>query len=1133
MNEQSTIELGGYVAEELVGSGGLSVVYRGRQISTGQTVAIKMLRRDAPYGLAPRDYVERFRREARLCANLNHPHIVPLIDAGESAGGELFAVFAYVPGRDLHRILVDGALEPREALHLMIHVIDALSHAHAHGIVHRDVKPANIMATEGGVLRHALLLDFGIGLVSTEWQSEQTNRLTATGGYVGTPAYSSPEQLRGSPVSFASDVYSWALTFLECLTGQRSVNGHSPYEVVHRHLSPDPIPIPAALEGTALGHVLQAATQKKVRDRVLGAEKILAELQLIDPKSLPSKADLVLPNEGPAPSSRAPISRTHSVVSSDGDAAEGWLVPVARNANFVGRDELLRQARASLRGARLFAIVALHGLGGIGKSQLAVEYVHRYGADYRVVAWIRAEQPDTIAADLCALGELLKLPPTGDQRRTLEGVRRWLDTHDRWLLVFDNAPSPSAIREHLPRGRTGNVLVTSRDPMWRELGTSLAVDVLEPDEAASFLLARTGDSDESGARELAEELGRLPLALEEAAAYIEASGKSIGAYRALLRSHRARMLFGDEGAARGALRTTWELSFRAVAEQAQGAADLLKLCSFLAADDIPRSFFRALESAPSSGLYELRDEMKLDSCVAVLRRYSLLSTGSDAIGVHRLVQWATQQRMTPEERAQWAESTLALVESAFPLNAIAGDSSPECARLLPHALAVLEHVRLDVGVAQAAARVYRRTGIYLSARAMHERARSHLEQALALFETAAEPDVDQIAGTRWELGMVLYALGEAPAARGALERALALFSGPRPPAVPGLLPQLLIALAWVLRTLGEFEACASAARRCRDIVVRAVGPHHSLSVMSLALLARAQWSLGRITESVETLEQAIRDLQEVRDALPLICGTWFTIAQMQLDLGGYEEALTSARRGQEIGEKSYGLDHPLVYLNLRVQGSAHLRRGALAEASRDLEGALDRAQRGCHFFHEDLAIARSELATVFRLAGDLAGAREQLAHALDNLGRVCGDGARVEGEARTALAMVLREAGEVADAVREAETAARVLASKFGADHPLRMAALNALGWALRDLGRGAEADEAFTESLRIGDAARLGDCADRADALEGMGVSHADSGDWGRARESFASCLGILAPRVGGEHAAVLRIKRRIQALG
>jgi len=178
------------ILEEL-GSGGFGRVHKARQLSTGQLVAIKVLRfweSDSAADVA--NQVERFRRETRLCAELSHPNIVRLIDSGETGHGQLYAIFEYVPGSTLKDVLArEGGLGWTETVYLMTQVLDALACAHARGVVHRDLKPENIMVTKTGARRNALVLDFGLGGLSRDARDWTLPRLTATCELMGTPCY--------------------------------------------------------------------------------------------------------------------------------------------------------------------------------------------------------------------------------------------------------------------------------------------------------------------------------------------------------------------------------------------------------------------------------------------------------------------------------------------------------------------------------------------------------------------------------------------------------------------------------------------------------------------------------------------------------------------------------------------------------------------------------------------------------------------------------------------------------------------------------------------------------------------------------------------------------------------------------
>jgi len=262
----------GYQSLGWLGQGASGQVFKARQRSTGQWVAIKIPHPPAPgHSASSRRVQQRLHQETRVLALLQHPHVVRLIDKGMAAGGLLFAVLEFIPGQTLRDFLLHhGPLSLADTLVVMAQLLDALACLHAHHIVHRDLKPENIMVLSTGAALHAKLLDFGLA-------SHRGEPLFA-GGAEGTPAYCAPEQLRGECCVAATDLYAWALVFLECLSARPCLQGASFNEVLRQQLSPSAIVLPDMVMGHPLEPLLRRALHKDVHQRASDAARLQGEL---------------------------------------------------------------------------------------------------------------------------------------------------------------------------------------------------------------------------------------------------------------------------------------------------------------------------------------------------------------------------------------------------------------------------------------------------------------------------------------------------------------------------------------------------------------------------------------------------------------------------------------------------------------------------------------------------------------------------------------------------------------------------------------------------------------------------------------------------------------------------------------
>ena len=387
----------------------------------------------------------------------------------------------------------------------------------------------------------------------------------------------------------------------------------------------------------------------------------------------------------------------------DQRATAGQPVRLAPKPEYLaGREELLAElgARLSVGNAPGPRTVVLCGLGGAGKTSMAVEYAHRHLAEVGVAWQFACEDPAVLAAGFGELAAQLGARDLADARDPVASVHAVLAAYPKdWLLVFDNALDRASVQAFMPPAGRGRVLVTSRDQNWPP-GQALEVPVLDLEVAAGFLVSRTGDPDRQAALGLAGEVGGLPLALEQAAAYMQATGDSLAGYLESFVRRRPDMLARGEPTGYGrTVATTWALAFRRLEQTAPGAAGLLRLLAFCAPETVPLRLLLQPRAGLAGQLAPevapvlvplLDDELAAKDAIAALRRYSLISTPVDgSVSVHRLVQAVTADQM-PEGLADgWRQAAAAVIEAAIPDDTGQPETWPVFAVLLPHVQAVL------------------------------------------------------------------------------------------------------------------------------------------------------------------------------------------------------------------------------------------------------------------------------------------------------------------------------------------------------------------------------------------------------------------------------------------------------------
>jgi tetratricopeptide (TPR) repeat protein len=665
------------------------------------------------------------------------------------------------------------------------------------------------------------------------------------------------------------------------------------------------------------------------------------------------------------------------------DNDEAHKLPAVRNfaiapaAGFTGRREELDRLRQLLvSGAPAAPLAAVHGLGGVGKTQLALAYAARFMGDYDVAWWIRAEQPATLAYDFAALASGLRLTTRGepDQRAAVESVRQWLARNGRWLLIFDSVREPHDLDDYLVPGPLGHTLVTSRHAAWRGVALPLSLRGLTRSEAVELLLTRSGAMDRSGvdqdvaADALAEALGDLPLALTQAAAFMEEHALTVPAYLELFRERQEELLRrGAAGGSEPTVATIWDIAFRELSARAPAAADLLALLAFLAADDIPRDGLREGAGAcPPSLAAALRDPIAFGEQIAALRRYSLIEVQDDALRVHRLVQGVVRERLTDAERRAWAEVAASAVDQIFPQDLEDKGVWPKCRRWLPHVRKVIERAGAARVAERQVERLLHRAATYARRDGMWSEARDLYQRAIAVGTPLYGADHPEVANLYRgvALTMVLGQIGVPSDARKLAEQALAIHTA-RYGEDDESAARDHAALVRICRALGDAEGVSAHLAREIAIYETIYGPD---SPRLIGLLNDRGFVLReqRKTDEARRLFERVLAIGVARYGAddPDVATIHGNLAAVLEELGEFHEARRHMERAIAIGEKCYGPDHYAVAIRRNNLGILLHSMGDLVGARRELSRAVEVARKVFPPGHRRLVKLEGNLAKV-------------------------------------------------------------------------------------------------------------------------------------------------------------------------
>jgi len=518
-----------------------------------------------------------------------------------------------------------------------------------------------------------------------------------------------------------------------------------------------------------------------------------------------------------------------------------WGSVPARNPGFTGRASRLTAIRDALASGDYAVVQALHGMGGVGKTQLAVEYAHRHEGDYTIIWWLNSETKALLGEEFAALAAELSCAAPGTSLDVMRrAVLAALHERDDWLLIFDNAEAPQDIADWLPGGR-GHVLITSRASNWHDLAVPVEVDVFTRSESIGALRRRVPYLSDHDAAHVAEAVGDLPLAIAQAASYMALTGIPPDEYLPLLNERPTEILrHGTPWSYPRSLAAATILSLDRLRTADLAAAEAAAICAFLAPEPVPAAWFpRAAEHLPAPLGERAADTIAWRHLIARLRSSSLVRLNGGSLQMHRLTLAIIHETLSAEQTRIARGAAIRVITANHPGEADLPAAWPAWATILPHVLALDPANSGDADLRSLAAhaslyvcwRGDLRAGIDFA---------QHLHGQWSVALGSDHPDTLRPANI---VAFALHELGEDRAARDlhedVLERRRRVLGEDHPDTLWSA-----VYLARDLRGLGEYEAARGLSEdvlaRCR----RMLGEDHPQTLWQATELASALRGLG-------------------------------------------------------------------------------------------------------------------------------------------------------------------------------------------------------------------------------------------------------------------------------------------------
>ncbi|MCK2219658.1 FxSxx-COOH system tetratricopeptide repeat protein [Actinomadura sp. ATCC 31491] len=741
--------------------------------------------------------------------------------------------------------------------------------------------------------------------------------------------------------------------------------------------------------------------------------------------------------------------------------AQIWERVPKRNLNFTGRKELLAALRKSIN--TVTAVVAqpqaLQGLGGVGKTQLAIEYAWQYRAHYDLVLWVSADQPLLVPSALAELAPKLGLPTaTGvGVEQTTQAVLRTLESgspYRSWLVIFDNAEEPEFIKDFIPRG-PGHVIITSRNSRWSDHEPTIQVDVFRREESVAFLRRRLSDTiGEREADRVADKLGDLPIALEQAAALLARTLMPVEDYLDLLEEQTSRLLDLEKAPTYPrSMTAAWRLSVSQLEERVPAAVEVLRCCAFFGPEPIPRDVFRRGNRAVGPRLTPiLSNPIELTNALSNLERLALVKVepSTRTLQVHRLNQALLRDETPEKDRVELRHEVHLLLSGTAPAEPDDTANWPRYEELAAH----LEPSGLIDCTVPSVRRFALDLVRYLYVRGSYRQAESLLHEYITKWTEVSGAHHKDVLAARVHLANVYLGLAAYDRAEELAADTYRLMSE----SLGAEHTETLWAMtgyAGALRGRGNFIKARELDESAATIYERVRGDTDPFT-----LRARHNLALDyTLTSDYHEASDMLQDIYLKQSSMEgigrrLLLLTWTNLSRaVRLD-GQFEVATDLAEEAHSYGAINLGDDHPSTLLAARDLAICLRRMGRLPEALQLMRDTHIRSRRLYGDAHANTMAAALGLSNVLRAVDEREEALELVERALRHYPEVFGDDHPFTHAAKMNLALLTRLNGDPEAARDLDEKALAGLAGRVGRDHDYTVSCAINLQNDLAALGR-------------------------------------------------------------------------------